>query len=451
MKKHLFTRLAAFILVFTCLLSCATLVNAAPDPIYDIALDSQGAYLVNLETGTVLYEKNAGMRMFPASLTKILTALVVLDNCSDPENTTITVTDTSLFQPILDEGGVNMDIRTGESFSVQNLLVGMMLNSYCDAAELLAWHFGGESTEKFVDMMNQKAAEIGMTQSHFVNAHGLHDPDHWSCPRDIALLMEKAVQDPRFVAILERRGGSIPATELHAARQFVHTVNIFYKENPYYLDAFVGGKSGFTDQARRCLATYSTKDGVSYISVMMGANMDGARKYSGNMAFVETSTLLAYVYENYSLQTLLEKGQQLSEIPILDSDVKLPVVAGEDVILLARNESTAEYSLDLPEAISAAEVEDGTVVGSVSLTINGETAEGAGCPLLLQWDGKPITTKSFLEKEGKKVGEAVRRIFTEDKNFVILVILLVVIVILSIPAVKLTQRAIRKKAKRPKH
>ena len=479
MKHTFLSRLAALLLVLACLAPFAGASHAARDPIYDLALDSQGVYLWNPETDTVLYEKNARMRMYPASTTKILTALVVLDHCPDPSAATITATDVSLFAPIIEDGAVHMDIRQGETFTVQDLLTGMMLNSFCDAAQLLAWYYGGESVENFVDMMNEKAAQLGMDSSHFTNAHGLHDPDHWSCPRDIALLLKKAVEDDRFLAIISTRRGTIPASSLHGARELKYTVDIFYENNKYYsdyyLDAFVGGKSGFTDEAGRCLAAYSKKDGVSYVSVLMGANLDGAKKYGGkNMAWIETSTLVRYAYENFSPQTLLEKGQKIADLPVRDSDVTLPVVAGEDVVLLARNGVRAEYSLDLPENIGVEEVEDGVLVGRATVFLireapsqepaqtgeepaqtgeapEPEREEGPACPLLLQWDGTPVPTKNLLEKEGEKAGQAIRRIFSEDRNFVILVILVAALVIISIPAVKITQRMMKKRAKRPKH
>ena len=227
-------------------------------------------------------------------------------------------------------------------------------------------------------------------------------------------------------------------------------MSIFYPDNEYYLDAFVGGKSGFTDQAGRCLAAFSRQDGVSYVSVMLGANMDASRKYGGqNMAWIETSTLLSYVLENYSLQTLLTRDQKMAEIAVIDSESTLPVVAGEDVILLARNGAEPAFRLDLPEEIGVTEVEDGALVGRVTVTL-GEDGPETSCPLLLDWDGSPIPTKSFLEKESVKAGEAVKRIFQEDRTFVILMILLLAAVVISIPALKLTQY-LRKKRAKPKH
>ncbi|MBQ3865990.1 MAG: hypothetical protein II776_03730 [Clostridia bacterium] len=195
----------------------------------------------------------------------------------------------------------------------------------------------------------------------------------------------------------------------------------------------------------------SVKDGASYVCVMLGANMDRSRNYGGkNMAWIETSTLLSYVLENFSLQTLLEKGRRMAELPVVDSEAVLPVVAGEDLSLLVRNGTEPEFRLDLPEAISALEVEDGAVVGRVTLTVGDGEAEKS-CPLLLQWDGTPVVTKSELVKEGEKIIRSVQRIFTEDRQFVILVILLLVVVAISVPALKVTQYLLKKKSKPPKH
>ncbi|MBQ3865989.1 MAG: D-alanyl-D-alanine carboxypeptidase [Clostridia bacterium] len=255
MKTIVLKRILPLILAILFLLPAAVPAAAAKDPIYDIALDSQGVYLVNPETGTVLYEKNAELRMCPASITKVMTALVVLGRCDAIETAVVTVPDTALFAPIIEDGGVHMEMRAGEVFTVRDLLLGMLMNSFCDAAHLLAWHFGGQSVETFVELMNRRAEEIGMENTHFANAHGLNDPDHWSCPRDLAKMMEEAVKDPRFVELIRTRDGVIPATAYHKERKLTYTVSIFYPENEYYLDAFVGGKSGFTDEAGRCLAS----------------------------------------------------------------------------------------------------------------------------------------------------------------------------------------------------
>ncbi len=446
--KRISALLAALLLVFCSLPFSAF---AEKDAIYDLELDSQGVYVVNLETDTALYEKAADARMFPASITKIMTAMVVLEMCPQPQDVIITVPQTAMFQHIIDDGGVNMQLEKGESFTAYDLLAGLMLYSYCDAGELLAYHFGGENVSAFVEKMNEKAKELGLEKStHFANAHGLHHPDHYSTPRDAARFFQAALEIPLFREIISTRSYTIPATECHGARSFKASVGIYHETDPYHLDAFVGGKSGFTDQAGRCLATYSEKDGVSYISVLLGANMDANRNYTGNMAQVETHLLISYAYENYQIQTVLEKGTEVATIPVTDSDTALPVLAGEEIRVLTRKGTTLRYSLVLPEAIPVTEVADGKQIGHAKLISNEEEAKGS-YPLLLSWNNVPIVTRSVLEKGAQNAANAVTGIFRNDKIFVTLLIILLLVIAICIPAFHLARRIHSKKSHRPKH
>ncbi len=428
----------------------ATGAFAEKDAIYDLALDSQGVYVFNPQTGTAIYEKSASSRMFPASTTKIMTALVVLENSKDPKSETITVKDPSMFSYIVEDGGVHMELSRGETFTVYDLLLGLMMSSFCDVADLLAYHFGSENISAFIDKMNEKAKELKLENTHFENAHGLHHPDHYSSPKDIALIMEEAMKHDLFREIISTRNYTIPATASHAARNLRYTVNIYYETNDYHLSAFVGGKSGFTDQAGRCLATFSEKDGVSYISVLLGANMDSTKNYTDNMAWVETHTLISYAYDNFEIKSILKKGEKLADLPVTDSEKSLPVLAGEEILVLTRYDSEPSYEISLPKEISAPEVADGKVVGSVELYFNGEKAEGT-YPLVLSWDKTPIPTKGVIEKGAENAAEAVVGIFQKDKVFVTLFILLLLTVGICLPAVRLTQKLQKSKSHRPKH
>ncbi len=445
MKKIISLFLAALLLGFALPLS----VFAEKDAIYDLALDTQGVYVYNLETDTAIYEKAENARMFPASTTKIVTALVALENCKDPKEEMITVDDMTVFDYIIEEGGVHMELTRGETFTVYDLLVGLMMASYCDVAELLAIHFGG-TTEKFVDMMNQKAKSVGAENTNFENPHGLHHPNHYSSPRDIALLFEEALKNDAFREIISLRSYTLPETSRHQERSIRHTVSSYSDKNDFYLPCYVGGKSGFTNQAGRCLATFSEENGVSYISVLLGANMDNNRKYPGNMAQIETHTLLSYAYEHFDVKTVMKKGEKLGKILVTDSDKTLPVIAGEDIVTLVRDGAEPTYEVDIPKEISVTEMKKNKEVGSVRLFFNGEMAEGS-YPALLSWDGTPIATKSAIEKGAESAAKAVSGIFKTDRVFVILFILLVLVIFICLPVFRATQTLHKKKSHRPKH
>ncbi len=445
MKKTISLFLAVLLMTFALPLS----VFAEKDAIYDLALDTQGVYVYNLETDTAIYEKAENARMFPASTTKIVTALVTLENCKDPKKETITVKDMTIFNEIIEEGGVHMELTRGETFTVYDLLVGLMMASYCDVAELLATHFGG-TTENFAKMMNQKAKAVGAENTNFENAHGLHHPNHYSSPKDIALLFEEALNNETFREIISLRNYTLPETNHHQERKLRHTVSTYYETNDFYLPCYVGGKSGFTNQAGRCLATYSEENGVSYISVLLGANMDNNRKYPGNMAQIETHTLLSYAYEHFDVKTVMEKGETLGKIGVTDSDKTLPVVAGEDIVTLVRDGSEPTYEVDIPKEISVTEMKKDKEIGSVRLYFNGEEAEGS-YPILLSWDGTPIATKSAIEKGAETAAKAVSGIFKTDRVFVILFILLLLVIFICLPIFRATQILHKKKSHRPKH
>ncbi len=444
--KRLFSLILALILILPLSLS----VHAEKDAIYDLSLDSQGVYVFNTETGSAIYEKAENSRMSPASTTKIMTALVVLDLCEDPKNTLITTPDTDLFAYIINEGGVHMQLYRGEVFTAYDLLLGMMMNSYCDAADLLAYHFGGESVEAFVEKMNARAASLSLENTHFQNAHGLNAPDHYSSPKDLALILAEAAKNPLFREIISTRNYQIPATAHSGPRDLRYTVNIFYESNSYYLDCFIGGKSGFTNQAGRCLATLSEKDGITYVSVLLGANLDGNRQYPGNMAWIETHTLLSYAYENFEIRSVLAKGEEIARLPVLDSESTVPVVAGEEILVLTRKEAEPGYRIELPESLAVSEIQKDAQVGKAVLQFNGEDSDKA-YPLVLNWDGVPIVTKSAIEKGAENAADAVTGIFKTDRIFLILIILLLLLVAICIPAMKITQRMHQKKSHRPKH
>ena len=446
MKRFLSFLLA---IVLTCTLFSLP-AFAEKDAIYDLSLDARGVYIVNTETDTPIYEKQQDTRMYPASTTKIMTALVVLELCQDPKNETITCPDTEMFRYIINDGGVNMQLSRGEVLSVYDVTLGMIMNSFCDAADLLAWHFGNGDVNAFIQKMNNKAKELGLENTHFTNAHGLHDAEHYSSPKDIATFFREALKHPLFVEMISTRDYTIPANNRHKARKLQYTVSIYYEDNPWYSDAFVGGKSGFTDQAGRCLATYSQKDGVSYISVLLGSNMDTSRNYPGYMAWIETHTLISYAYQHYQVKTVLEKGAQVALLPVMDSETKLSVTAAETFRILVRNEVEPSYRLQLPEQVVATEISPQQQIGTAVLLLDENETE-TSYPLLLNWDGTPIQVESALEKEIGEATDSIKGIFENDKIFVFLLILLLLVIGISLPALKISRTLHEKNSHIPKH
>ena len=450
MKRILSLTLALLFLFSAPLSVFAEETPSQKDPIYDISLDAQGVYFINLETDTVLYSKAENARMFPASLTKMMTAYVVLNECENVKGETITITNLSMFDYIIKDRGVHMGLKVGETFTVFDLLAGLMIESCCDVADLLAEHFGDGDISVFIQKMNATAKKLGMENTNFENAHGLHETNHYSSPRDMAILLREAMKNELFREIVSLRDYSIPATEKLPARKLKHTVNSFNEGTKYNLPCYVGGKSGFTSEAGRCLATYSEQDGMSYVSVLFGANLDKDKKYPGNMAEIDTNTLVSYAYENFSLQTAFEKGQEVARLAVTDSEETLSIVTEKPITALLRKDAEPSFNLNLPKEISVKDVKDGKEIGSLTFNFNGEPTRQS-YPLSISWDGKPIATKSALEKGAEGAAKAISDIFKEDKVFVILFIALLLVIFSTLPLLRLSAYLHRKKMHKPKH
>jgi D-alanyl-D-alanine carboxypeptidase (penicillin-binding protein 5/6) len=236
-----------------------------------LKLNSSNAILISLGSGQTLYEKSATERVYPASLTKIMTAVVVLDNITD-FRTTVT-----LDQRIFDETTVQNASVAGflpdESVGVEDLLYGLILSSGAECAIGLAEYIAGTEAA-FADMMNRKAAELGMTDTHFVNAAGIHDPKHYSTTHDIAALLDSALGNETFVKVFTAHRHSADATNKHPDGMTLNSTLFSKTSGEYGGFKLLGGKTGYTSEAGQCLASLAEADGKQYILVTCGAPGD---------------------------------------------------------------------------------------------------------------------------------------------------------------------------------
>lgn len=251
---------AALALVVLVLPFSAVTARAAEKP--EIA--AQGAALYNATTGTFLYEKNADKKFYPASITKIMTALLVLEN-SRPEEMVV-FTDSATKN--LESGAVSLDVTTGDQVSVNDCLYGLLLKSANEVANGLAEHVAG-SVPAFADMMNQRAASLGATGTHFVNPNGLTNADHYTTPHDMALIAKACFENPDFIRY------EIPTYHFPATinRPSGTTLTMGHKMlapgGARYYAGILGGKTGYTRAAGNTLVTCVERDGVRLIAVIM--------------------------------------------------------------------------------------------------------------------------------------------------------------------------------------
>ncbi|MBQ5823361.1 MAG: D-alanyl-D-alanine carboxypeptidase [Clostridia bacterium] len=328
-------------------------------------------YVASLDTGAVLFEQDSLRQTAPASLTKIVTAIVALENCKDLE-TVITVKEQSI--RMLDGTGSSMaGIKPGEEMTMRNLLYCLLVSSANEAATIIADYIGGGSVEKFVQMMNDTVKRIGCKNTQFKNPHGLDEDGHYSCAQDVATFTKHAMTFPVFNEITDVVKYTLPATNLQPERT-ITTTNKMKLSNleEYYVPEIKGVKTGSTTNAGRCVVTTATKNGYSYIAVMMKAPFydhddDG---YDENFAFMDCKSILNWIFNNIKLKVVAEPTKIITVVDVKYSwkvDHLRLVPAENCVALVPDNVDSASVSIEpiaetMPEYV-AAPIKKGDMVG----------------------------------------------------------------------------------------
>lgn len=344
--------------LFTVLLSLCVSVSAIPVHAanFPISFSTSCAAidLINLDTGTTVYQKNADARREPASLTKIMTYVVASMQIKDLKGTKITVSNDVISQ-LLGTGSSMSGIKAGDVLTAYQLLNCMMVPSGNDAALMLANYVGGGSVAKFVDLMNQEAKALGCTGTHFANPHGLHDSNHYTTAADLARITRYAMSLPYFMQVCSQtRYSYTPVGGPDAGKQMptLSTTNLLTDKNAlggeYYYQYAKGIKTGHTDEAGYCLVSTASADGYSYLCVAMGApsvNSNGAAiKKRGEM--IDSANLYRWALTSLELKKIIGTDQSVGE-------VKLNYAWNKDSLLLTAEKN---YSALLPKGVDASSV-----------------------------------------------------------------------------------------------
>ena len=228
-------------------------------------INAQSAIVMDMDTGDILYEKNAYDKRYPASITKVLTCLLAVKYGN--VNDVLTVSDNVMKQ--VEEGSSSIGLASGEKLTLRDALYGMMLNSGNECALTIAEYIGG-STEGFADMMNQTARELGCRSSHFVNPNGLQNEDHYTTAYDMALIGIAAYQYPEFKKLISSQSYEIPKTNKNEERVLWQENRLIYEGNgEYYYEHCTGGKTGYTETSLATLISYAEKDGRRLCTVVL--------------------------------------------------------------------------------------------------------------------------------------------------------------------------------------
>lgn len=330
-------------------------------------LAAESAVLINAQTGQVLFDKVKDYQEFPASTTKVMTALLTLENKSLSDVTTISH-DASYTE------GSRIYLLEGEQVTIEQLLYAMMLESANDAAIALAEAVGG-SIEEFAAMMNQRAKELGAVNTHFVTPNGLPDDTHLTTAYDLALITREAMKNEAFRTIVSTYSYTMGPTNMQAETRYFHNTNRLLSDTrsvdvngvsrPYKYDGILGVKTGYTTVAQSCLVAAAERDGMELIGVILKSDPDNQ--------YPDMIKLLDYGFNTYKPLKVIEAGSTLETVRVRGGEAReVSVTVGEDIYASAevRSDGTAAsdgYSYVVTVHELTAPVKQGDVAGSVTV------------------------------------------------------------------------------------
>ncbi|MBO5004215.1 MAG: D-alanyl-D-alanine carboxypeptidase [Clostridia bacterium] len=332
---------------------------------------SPSCILIDSNSGKILYEKNAYTKMYPASTTKIMTAILVLEKCN--LNEIVTVSDNAVSLNSVPETYTRANIKSGEQLSIEDLLNVLLIPSANDAAIALAEHVSG-TVDEFSKLMNSKAKEIGCTNTNFVNPNGVHNDNHYSTAYDMALIGKYAMNNETFRKIVSKTSCSLPTTNMYDKndRKFNTTNELLTSDNFYY-PYTTGIKTGYTNSAKNCIVASCKNEDYEFIVVVLGAN---------KMSQVENDrahdciTLFNYALENYKEKIVSNPETIIKQIELELSDntkKTLNIMAEKEIkVTTASDISKITPQIVINENLHAP-ILKGTIVGNISYTIDNTT------------------------------------------------------------------------------
>jgi len=381
MKKLRF--LLCSFLIISLLLIHATGLNAAAAQGEDseklpvISLDAKSAALINMDTGALIYTQNGDERLFPASLTKIMTAMLAIEHGTLTDS--ITASENAMHQG-LSIYGSNVNLQAGETMTLEQLLTVTLVSSANEACNVLAEYVSG-TIEEFVVLMNEKAGELGCTDTHFANPHGLHDEDHYTTANDMAKIAYAAMQYPDFARICNITQITIPATNKSEARE-LHTTNYLLSNQyvgGYYLPYAKGVKTGFTTPAGHCLVSTAENDVMHILGVVLGAdtfiNSAGIERVN---SFLQMEELFEWAFTYYAQRQIVFPTLPVAQVSVkygADTNFVLVYPAEEQWTLLPKDydTETLENVIHLDSETVEAPVQKGDSMGTMEVRANGVT------------------------------------------------------------------------------
>ncbi|HYE08780.1 MAG TPA: D-alanyl-D-alanine carboxypeptidase family protein [Patescibacteria group bacterium] len=319
------------------------------------------AILIDAKTGKVLYEKNADEKHFPASTTKVMTGLLAVEKGKMDEVITI-----GKNPPLIERGSSQIYLITDEQLTMEQLLYALMLESANDAAVAIAEHISG-SVEEFAKLMNSKAKELGATNTNFVNPNGLHNDNHYTTARDMAMIAKYAMTMDMFRSVVKEVNYTIPKTNKQEERNYITNSNklIWKTYDKFRYEYATGIKTGYTVKAKQCLVGGAIKGDMELISVVMAAE--------GQNIYTDTVALLEYGFANFQNVEVLKKDQIVTSVSVTESEEKINLLAAEDFSLVLSQAEREKVKTEIKTKDTIKEpIKKGEVLGAMLINVNGK-------------------------------------------------------------------------------
>lgn len=365
-NSTLFRRAAALLLTAALALTLVLPGLAAYEMPIQTVNEGESVYLFNADIDKPILEQNADQQRYIASLTKMMTALLFLESGKDMNaEITIPASLTQEFKDIQNANGSTINLRIGETVRRIDLLYGLLVASANDAASVIASDVSDGDLTAFVARMNQRAKELGCTNTSFTCVHGLYDYGNVSSAHDLALIAKACAENETYMQVANTLSYTLPATNLHQNERIITSTNLMLNpEYPYYRDYIRGMKTGFTTLAGRCYVTFAQKDGHTYGLVVLGSDLDNIYR--------EASEILDWAFVSFSDRELVDTETPLTTAPLKKcrSYEEVELYAAAPVSGYGHADDKVTFTYDLQENISAT-VKDGAVLGTATVYLDG--------------------------------------------------------------------------------
>ena len=337
-----------------------------PININALEINSSHAILYNMNENTVLFEKEADTRTYIASLTKIMTTIVAIENIDDI-NEYVTIPYEAL-EGLIEANASVAGFKLGQIVTYKDLLYGILLPSGADAAKTVAYYIAG-SEEKFVDLMNEKAENLGLTNTHFANTSGLDTDNHYSTVRDISIILKYALQNETFKEIYTTNTYTTSDNSLTFKSVYSNYLNRYDLENKY----IYGSKTGYTTLAGYCLSTIANYDGVEYM--LITTNADGTSNYP--LHIMDANMIYDYFINNYHYLNIINKNDLLITLDTKNSkEDKLEIKSNETISkYLNKNITNKDLSFEYNGLNEIDYFTKKGQIGTLNIKLNDETLE----------------------------------------------------------------------------